>query len=65
MDVLTSGMFYTDTNGRIPKKRDLALVLLEIAMDTVPLCDLDIEKFCSLVRDWDGILPEHMPGIEE
>ena len=50
-------MFYTDSNGQVPKKRQLTLVLLEIAMDTMPICELDIENFNQLVEDLDSLIP--------
>ena len=48
-------MFYTDTNGQVPKKRDLSLVLLESAMETLPTYELGIENFNQLVKDLDLI----------
>ena len=46
-------MFYTDTNGLVPQQRQFALVLLESAMETLPLYELNIENFNQLVRDLD------------
>jgi len=48
-------MFYTDTNGQVPQKRHLALVLLESAMETLPTYELGIENFNELVKDLDLI----------
>jgi hypothetical protein len=41
-------MFYTDTNGQTPGGRCLALLLLEAAMDTLPLYEVQIEDFNNL-----------------
>jgi hypothetical protein len=40
-------MFYTDTNGQVPPKQCLSLVLLETAMETMLPYELEIEGFAN------------------
>jgi hypothetical protein len=53
-------MIYTDTNGQYPKNLSLALRLLEIAMESRPLNEINIERFNEVkpaidAQDWEGI----------
>ena len=48
-------MFYTDTNGHAPPKRCLALVLLEVAMETSLPYELHIEEFNGLKTEIDNL----------
>ena len=44
-------MFYTDTNGQAPRKRCLALIFLEAAMETRLPYEIKIEEFNALRAD--------------
>jgi hypothetical protein len=42
---------YTDTNGEYPKKLSSALRLLEIAMEAVPLDQIDFLRFNEVAQE--------------
>jgi hypothetical protein len=46
---------YTDTNGSYPKNLSSALRLLEIAMDVVPLDEIDFLRFNEVAQEIDKI----------
>ena len=51
-------MFYTDTNGKVPEKRQFLLVLLESAMETMPLHEINIANFNKLIKDLNSLIPD-------
>lgn len=55
-------MFYTDTNGHMPEKYSMALVILEILMESVLLDEIDFEVFNAIAKDinqcGEGLLKE-------
>jgi hypothetical protein len=52
--ILSRVYFYTDTNGQYPKNLSVALRLLEIAMETTPLDQINFEKIQDLAEMLDG-----------
>ncbi len=47
-------MFYTDTNGQFPFCYSKALVILGIAMDSMPLDEIDFEVFKAIDPEIDS-----------
>ena len=48
---ISTSMFYTDTNGKVPQKRCLVLLCLEAAMEIRLPYELHIETFNGLKAD--------------
>ena len=44
-------MFYTDTNGQAPRKRCLAMIFWEVAMEPRLTYEIKIEEFNTLRAD--------------
>jgi hypothetical protein len=53
---------YTDTNGDYPKNLSSALRLLEIAMEAVPLDQIDFLRFNEVAREIERIESDKAKG---
>lgn len=47
-------MFYTDTNGQLPRSCNTALYVLGILMESRPLSEIDFEAFNALALAMDA-----------